>query len=196
MPDPTLEGGYAADVDLTTGPTAEQLAAVVQLAQLQLDLDARIAEATAGLEALTAERRDVAERQLPDALTEAGLRSFALVDGSTVGVEEKIFGSVNKANAPAFHAWLIEHGHGDLIKRALTADCGRGDEALLEKLRTFITGTLGGSVKVTEKEGVHPQTLGAFVREQLARGVELPDSVSVVTVREAVIRKPKEKGAL
>jgi hypothetical protein len=191
-----MSDDYTADVDLTTGPAVDQLAAVVQLAMLQQSLDMQIAVALADLEVLQTQRKDVAEKQLPDALTEAGLQSFKLADGSVVGIDEKIFGNVTAEHKAAFHTWLIENGHGDLIKHALSADFGRGQEELLERLRVFVAESLGTTVKITEKEGVHPQTLGAFVREQLAKQVELPESIDVITVRQAVIKAPKRRVAL
>jgi hypothetical protein len=190
---PNPDAGYATDVDLTAGPTADQLALVVQLAQLQQSLDAQISAAIIAIEALQAQRKDVAEKQLPDALTEAGLQSFKLADGSTVGIDEKVFGNVTKEHEAAFHEWLIENGHGDLIKRALTADFGRGQEELLEKLRAFVDENLGADVKVTEKAGVHYQTLGAFVREQISLGTDLPETLDVITIRQAVIKAQKKK---
>jgi hypothetical protein len=198
--DPDLAGelDYGEDMDLTEGaPTEERLAAVVALARQQVEVEDEVARLTAALEDATKRLRVVAETELPAALEQAGLASFALATGERIGIEEKVVASITKENAGAAHAWLRDEGHGDLIKVTVTAAFGRGMEPLATRLLELVRQQpWAKKVKLDEKEGVHYQTLGAFVREQLKLGTELPEAITVLQLRKAVVTRPAAESAL
>ena len=67
--------------------------------------------------------------------------------------------------------WLRNNNHGDLIKNTVSIDYARGEDNAAEKMKQDLR-TQGQSF--TDKTGVHPQTLKAFVREQTESGKNLP----------------------
>ena len=189
-----MSDDYAEDLE-ETAPTEGRLAAVVELARQQVALEDELAEAEATLADVTARLRAVRESALPEAMSLAGMKTFALTSGEKVAIEEKTTANIAKADAPEAFAWLRESGHGDLVKRAIAVAFGRGDDALADELLELIRGSNSlRPLKITDDERVHPQTLGAFVREQLALGAELSPAISVLTFKRAVITRNRADG--
>jgi len=76
------------------------------------------------------------------------------------------------------HEWVRGNGHGALIKNTITIEFGKGQEG---QARKFIE-TLQkrkNPVKFSQREAIHYQTYGAFIREQVKaareRGVDPHD---------------------
>lgn len=141
--------------------TDSQLEEVAGLAREQLELERKILKAERELKALKEDWREVAMEELPVRMKEIGLTSFELdnEDHNKVTIKHHVKASLTQAKREPGHAWLRDHGFGDLIK-----------------------------ARVIE-EKVHPQTLMAFVREQLAAGAALPtDLFGVYEFDESVIK--------
>jgi hypothetical protein len=72
--------------------------------------------------------------------------------------------------AAAF-SWLHTHGHSDLIKTDVVARFGRDQS---ENARVLAQGLHAEGYNVSVKEGVHPQTLTAWFKEQVDKQNPLP----------------------
>jgi hypothetical protein len=173
-------------------PTSDQLASVVSLAEQQLQLEDQVARLTSELERATAALRQVQERDLPESMSLAGLESYTLSGGRKVGVETKIVASPAADQKPEMLEWLNEHAFGDIIKHEIKVAFGRGEDALADRMIAWAKANLPKQ-KLDDKEFVHPQTLNAFVREQMARQIELPDAFGVLVLKKAVISRPLTK---
>lgn len=171
--------------DANTAPPSDLLDHIVSLATLQTQQEARIAQLKVELEQVTKALRQTSEVDLPQLLDQVGITQISLPSGKTVTVTEKQYPSINKANVPQAHKWLRENGFDAIIKRELVLKFGRGEDALANTVRSAIADL--GVQEFSDKESVHPQTLGAFVREQLAKGTELPSSISINPVRATQI---------
>lgn len=148
-------------------PTDEELKNVAALAARQLELERAIADATTALEQLQAQHKHISQVELPETLEELGLSEFKLKDGSKVTIRTEWIANISKEHQAEAFEWLEEHGHGDLIKRDVTVQFGRGEGALAKVLLDYIDKQLS-SQKCTDKRYVHYQTLRGFVREQAA----------------------------
>lgn len=138
--------GIASEI---TGPTDAQLTQVAELAQQWVLLSKKLERMTAKLKEVQEEFRKLDMETLPQAMLDTGMKSIALVDGTSVQVIDKVAASISKKNQAEAFEWLRENGHGPLIK-------------------------------VPEpKESVHPQTLLAFVNEQLRNGIPLPECFTI-----------------
>lgn len=139
------------------------------------------------LEDTEKEMRHVAEIDLPEAMLEAGVSSFALTDGTKLAVEEKTYSNIPKDKQTEAYAWLRNNGFADIIKTEIKVPFNRGDDAEAIGLKDELKAK---GIKFAATESVHYQTLNAFVREQLERGTDLPmDLITVHKARKAVVLK-------
>ena len=104
------------------------LAEVRALAEQQAVLEAEVENLESQLKAKKDALKDVAECLLPGLLADVGLTSLSLADGTKLEVQDNIFASIDDANREAAHAWLREHGHGDLIKNVVSVTFGKGED--------------------------------------------------------------------
>ena len=172
-------------------PTDADLASIAELAQRQVDAEAEVTQLEADLKDAQARLRQVAEADLPEALGRVGLSEFTLKSGHKIGVTTIVRASIPKATQGEAFAWLEENNAGDLIKEDVDVQFGRGEGGLAQSLLSIVRSTFPAQ-KLTHKRGVNPQTLGAFVREQLGAGADLPlDLLGVFIQKRATVTPPK-----
>lgn len=150
-------------------PTEEGLAEVVELAKKQLELEAHLASLAEMVEKASSALKTLSEKTLPEKMNDMGLSEFKLENGYKIVIKKLYFGSISETNAiPAFE-WLKKEGHDDIIKNKVQCDFGRGEE---EKAAELVKLLQQHEVQFESKKFVHPQTLKAFVKEQMAAGKE------------------------
>lgn len=175
--------------DATSAPSRDALAEVSQLAARQIELEDAISATEDRLKELKEDLARVRDTDLPLALSEHGLSEISMLDGSKVKVQDIVRASITAANSAAAFSWLDAHGFGDLIKHEIKASFGRGEAEVAEKA---IAALLAAGAEPEGKRSVHPQTLSAFVREQLEAGVDIPrDLLGVFVGRSAKITRAK-----
>tara|TARA_R100001591_G_scaffold34026_3_gene45405 strand:+ start:10351 stop:10929 length:579 start_codon:yes stop_codon:yes gene_type:complete len=111
------------------------------------------------------------EQALPEAMQAANLREIVLTNGSKITVNEFYKGYISEKNREAAHAWLLSNNHGGIIKHEVSLKFGK-DEG--EKAQDAVQSLKQKGLDPAVKESVHPQTLNAFVKEQLTSGKDLP----------------------
>ncbi len=172
---------YAADTPRQT--TNMDLEEVSELCTRQINLEDQLEHAEEAVERLKEELREIQEKQLPDLLKEKNLSEIRLASGEKLILQEKVFASIPVENKEPAHTWLREQGFGDLIKNLVTLTFARGEDnrakLILEELRSR-------GFEPQNNVSVHPQTLKAFAREQLANGKPLPEDRFVVTIVPSV----------
>ena len=94
-----------------------------------------------------------------------------LVDGTKITVQQFYNASIPKDKTDEAFKWLRDNDHADLIKNTISCDFGRGEDGDAKILKESLTNS---GLSFTDKVGVHPQTLKAFVREQVESGQKLP----------------------
>ena len=140
---------------------------------------------TAKAALLRTERED-----LPDLMTELGLTELKLSDGSVVSLKEDVDARITDDTRPGALRWLLEHGFGGLIKTEVSLSFGRGEhdeaERVVDELQAHYN-------NIALKEDVHPSTLKAFVREQMAAGTAVPvDLFHIYPYSKATIKRNKK----
>jgi hypothetical protein len=188
--EPTPDFDYSGEQDAT--PVGDNLLARINgLAADQLQSEARVARLEEELTEAKSTARLISEVQMPELLKEAGMSEFTTADGIRIALKEQIFGSIPAATAEEAFSWLEENGHARLIKRTFAIDFGKDDEKWADKFERDLA-QRKKPLNCKRKRAVHPQTLRAFVREQLDKGVAIPmdtfgvhcRNVSKVTVKE------------
>ena len=124
--------------------------------------------------------------EIPDALLEAGLTEIRTVDG--LKVSTKMFvGSIPPERRGDVYTWLEDHGHGDVIKRSVTVQFGKGEEEVAAAASELLKEN--GLVPV-EKMDVHYQTFSSLMKELAGKGLSVPlNDWGVYYGQKAVIKK-------
>lgn len=152
-------------------PSDQGLSKVSRLAEELIDKEEEVKEAEARLKILKEQARDIAERQLPDAMAEVGMAKFVLTDGSEVTVKPYYSAKIGEDKRDECFNWLQDHGHEALIKDEVSITFNKGEHERAEEFKSQLEQQ---GIEYNGKMGVHPQTLTAFVREQVESGAEFP----------------------
>ena len=147
------------------------LGKISSLAERYTDLDEEIKDVEARLKFLKEQAREIAEKQLPEAMAEVGVAKFTLTDGSEVTVKPYYSAKISDEKREECFGWLQDHGHEALIKEEVVLTFNRGEH---EKAKEFKVQLEEQGMEYSGKMGVHPQTLTAFVKEQVESGAEFP----------------------
>lgn len=145
-----------------------------RLANAQIDLTRRIEELNKELEKANDALRLISEAQIPDLMNQLGGIQKIVVRGRTIEIKKWYGASISEVNKPHAFKWLAEHDHDSLIKNDVIAKFGKGENDKAKKLVKAIS-ELGYGVE--QKMYVHPQTLKAFVKEQIEKGVDFPQDL-------------------
>ena len=155
---------------------AEQVALEKEMEQLQEQLKAKAAAA-----------RKLSQEIIPARMSELGLESLTLSDGSAIKIKQLVHASIPVKYREEAFDWLREHGHGDIIKNQVSATFGKGEDTTASN---FIDKIEELGYQPQQKVWVEPMTLKAFVREQIDNGSELPtDKFGVFIGAETKISK-------
>jgi len=125
---------------------------------------------------------------IPTLLSEMGLSSLKLADGSAVDVKPYYAANISVANREAAYGWLRSNGLGDIIKNDITVSFGRNED---NKAAEYANLARGQGFQPTQKLKVEPMTLKALVRERIEAGKTMPMDIFNVFVgnRTKITRK-------
>jgi len=149
----------------------DDLAKLSNLANQQLDLERKLAEAQSTAEKVEKDLKDLAENQIPELMDSLGIEEFRKKSGLKVSVKETIRGNITKANQADAFKWLREHGHEALIKREMKVVFGMGEDADAERAAELMR---DAELQAAQKASVHASTLNKFLREALEGGEDIP----------------------
>ena len=154
----------------------ESLESVSGLLQQQLKMETEIEIAEVDIQNKKEKLRKLSEEIIPARMTELGMSSTTMVDGSKVDVVENIYVSIPKdqEKSQACFSWLEDNGLGDIIKNQVGMSFGKGENQEAKLLENTIK-DLGYIPEV--KVSVHTSTLKATVRQLVKDGKSIPDNV-------------------
>ncbi len=185
----TEEVDYEEDIQTVVTPTSEQLVNIAELAAQQDDIEQRLVRYAEIAKELKAEHKKISEELIPTAMSEVGMQKFTLENGVTVSVDKGVYASISKKNEPNAYKWLRETGNEDIIKNEIKVRFGAGEDSLAEQLEATLNDEFG--IAYDQKASVHPGTLKAFVREELAEGSDIPhDLFGIFEFKVAKLSKP------
>ena len=141
------------------------------LARALVSADTRVDEAERLLKAAKEHARVLREETIPSSMQELGVESLKLETGETISVKQDVYASIPKAGMGDACEWLNEHGFGGLIKLSVDVSYGKGEQ---EQAMEVYNELVGRGLNATIDQGIHAQTLKAFLREQLAKGSNIP----------------------
>lgn len=159
--------------DHKDGPGDNLLAQLSGLALDQKRAEAEVARLEEALRKAKETLKDISEHRMPALMDEAEMSEFKTKDGIKIKIKETIRASIKDENAAKAFAWLEEHEHGNLIKREFKIEFGKDEESWAKRFQSDLA-KRKKPLKHTLKRSVHPQTLSAFITEQLREGVDVP----------------------
>jgi len=169
-------------------PTNSEISEIAALAANQLFWQKKVTEAELLLKDVADRLRQVQEIDLPNAMAQAGVSSITLPSGEKVSIKEDIFASIPKDRLDQALGWLRNQGLGDVIKNAVTVAFGKGEDEQANELLRILTEHHWRQL-ADQKMSVHPQTLKALIKEQLAKGTNVPfELFGVVPFTKAIIK--------
>jgi hypothetical protein len=126
---------------------------------------------------------------IPTLLSEMGISSLKLADGSAVDVKPYYAANISLKNREAAYNWLRSNGLGDIIKNEITVSFGRDED---NKATTYVNLAKGQGYQPTQKLKVEPMTLKALVRERIENGKDMPSDIFNVFVGNRTTIKRKQ----
>lgn len=144
---------------------------VSKLAHALVESDAVVERINSELKAAKERVRFLKEESIPGVMQELGIEKMKLDNGKTISIAEDVYASIPAAMKHAAHQWLVDHDFGGLIKTDVSVQFGKGERDDAVDLAKDL---LGKGFQADVKEGVHAQTLKAFLREQLKAGTDVP----------------------
>lgn len=172
--------------DCLPSATDAEVKGISQLVKESVALSEQIKVLQEKAKALTEQKFKLDTDAIPNAMQQAGLLEMTTDDGGAVKVENKIYGSISAKNKEAALTWLRDNNHGSLIKNEFRVPFGKGEDAKAASLEQFLKSE---EVDYARQDGVHAQTLQAFVREQIQQSKPLPLELFGVHIQPTAIIK-------
>lgn len=166
---------YGADADLDTEVVARAFADLDKMTlQAERLHEQRVRADEAALKLKQAEEQ-LLNKDIPELMAKMRLDACTTSSGIEIKVKREIKASMPghervEARMAALR-WLIDGGHGGVIKNQVSVSLDRGDDTRADDL---VVELRGKGFVVDAKKEVHPSTLSALVREQMAEGKIIP----------------------
>jgi hypothetical protein len=164
----------------------EDLSSVGALAKRAKQLEKEIDEIESVLKERKDQQRKLLEESIPAMLQELGMKKFTMADGSTIEIKPFYGASIKEENRAVAYEWLRKNGYDDIIKNTVSVRFGRNEDKLCEDL---INQLREQNYPVEQTEKIEPQTLKAWAKEMVERGVEFPtETFGLFTGHKATIK--------
>jgi hypothetical protein len=176
------------DAGVPLMPSGSELKSLAHLILRRDELLMQHTLLSANLSAINEELGEMERRVIPELMMAANLKKFTTTDGREVSYKMDYYG---KADTPEAIKWLVDNGHGDIIKRDFKVALEKGDLTTAKKLREALA-KLG--LSYVDAEAVHSSTLKAWLREQIEGGASIPlETFKVHTEYSTKVKEKKRK---
>lgn len=158
----------------------------------------RIKELKAKIEAVEAELSELnklqsilVEETIPGMFQELSLSAISIETGEEVTVTQDVYVQLNPERKREAFAWLTNNGFGGLIKTEVVTSFSRNER---DKALAFSSALAEKGYATGFEETVHPQTMAAFMREQIREQGKVPlDLFGARPVWKTKIKTSKKK---
>lgn len=187
-------------MDVKQAPSEEAASALTEMCQELTKAEEYIRELEEKLKAAKTDRNTLSHRTIPEYADSIGQDVIGLPDENADIVIENWYKAGIPASSPgntevterrrrAF-SWLVDEGHGDMIKTTIEISFGRSQVA---EARDLMDELEGRGLTVSSKMGVHWRTLTSFVREQIEGDNNKPVPLDLLGVTLGRIAKFKKR---
>jgi hypothetical protein len=154
---------YDEIADAPVAVSDDEVSSIASLAERQIILEDWLDAQAVRMKEAKSNLTKICEEKLPEAMKAAGMLKFTLDNGCVIEVKEGVHGNITKANQEWCYSWLRENNNGDLIKNEFKITYGKGEDEFADGLVGYLN---DADQDFNQKEFIHPQTLGAFVRTE------------------------------
>lgn len=144
---------------------------MAEFAQALVAAESAVSDAENQLKILKENARILREETIPAAMHELGIQDLTLASGQRLTVKQDVYASIPPEYKEQAMEWLEDNGFAGLIKVGVQTDFGKGESARAYELFSELRER---GLPVQYGQNVHPQTLKAFLREQIASGANVP----------------------
>jgi len=123
----------------------------------------------------------ISQDVIPTMLSEMGLSSLKLADGSSVDVKPFYSASISVKNREAAYKWLRDQGLGDIIKNNVFVTFGKGED---DKAKQLLDLAAENGFEPQQKSDVAWATLTALFRERIESGLDMPSDVFSTWIKD------------
>lgn len=164
-----------------------EVAAIADLCKRANEKKELIAKMEEELKQLKKELLKLTDEDIPDTMTEIGVSEYKLIDGSSVTLKPTYGAHISEDNQQEAFQWLRDNELDDIIKNTVSVEFGRKEDEQALAFKELVEEQKYEPVQVTN---IHPQTLKAFIRERIEKGMEIPNHLfGVWAGQRAVIKK-------
>ena len=155
----------------TEGMAETPLDLVKKLGVIVQGLDYNIVHKEEELKKLKAKRHQIAFVMLPEQMEDAGLTACELSDGTKITLKNFYSAKIPETEWDNAVNWLRDNNHEGIVNAGFAVKLPKGQSPLANQAKDLLRGI---GIDVVVADTIHPQTLKAFVKEQLESGADLP----------------------
>ena len=144
---------------------------VSRLANAMVDAEEDVKSKSDMLDRAKERLRVLKEEAVPGIMQELGLTYLTLDTGKKLSIKQDVYASIAAGDKDKAFLWLDEHNFGGLIKVDIKVSYGKGER---DNAIEFYNQCTGLGLSAALSEGIHAQTLKAFLNEQIRNGAEIP----------------------
>lgn len=161
---------------LTNTLTGEQisdaeLASIATLCDQLANKAKQVEQLETSLELAKGQLKRLEQELLPEAMQRIGLSEVKLSDGRKLTISPFYSGSIKDDNKAAALQWLRDNKCDGIVKTEVVAKFGKGQSEDADRAFRLL---IDAGICAESNEGVHPQTLKAFIRERVENGQPIP----------------------
>lgn len=156
-----------------TEATPADLQVLMGLAAQQQELEVEIAAAEESVKELKKRLATISEFKLPEVMERLGMKEFTLKNGDSLKLDEKLRVKVPAKNKTEAYTWVEEHGGSAIVKRAFVIAFSKEQEKFARKFARDCA-QRKNALPMEETRAVESSSLGKFLRDQRALGVDVP----------------------
>ena len=185
-------------------PASNELGAITEAAERVLGLEEEIRTLENQLKDKGQTLRKLTEQELPDLMQELNVKDFTLTNGAKIGLVDIVSASIPSAGAinrakgdiqeelinrqKRCFVWIRKHFGEALIVSNIEVPFGKNEDKRCSEFKKQLRKE---KVFYNESTGVHPQTLKAFIRECLEKGINVPvEDFKLYIGQKVQIRRP------
>jgi hypothetical protein len=178
------------DIDMienaAVAPTSKDLEAIKFYAKELVRLENEIEESEARVAQLKKEREEIRRLTLPQLMIELGVDAI-VANNHECKLEPLVTASLPKdvEQRAAAISWLVDNGHGGIVKRELKVDLPKGDDVTEEVVKDAVRNA-APSLLVDVGYGIHHSSYLALAKQLVRDGEPFPADVLGVYVGQIV----------